>query len=281
VRRISPSGRHQARLLGRGLLAPGWAGLLSSRLGRQLARPGRAFRDAPGWASSPRALLRFPAGPPGRLPRLGCQAGCPGWAPWPLAPGPPFLPRLGCFLCPVGRDSFYLAPAGPGQEDPAWPGFPPSPFINSGWATLVTVPAGPGWDPWPRPDYPLCRSRYTLQGWIITLQGRYLPPPAYFLVQHQLQCIVPVLGRLQARTGLSSTVVCWSWDAPWLRPAYPSSPSQSYPQEENKTDDMVILKTDARRRRPRTPSTATMGQAHDHDTSHSTKYGTRMMQATV
>jgi hypothetical protein len=24
-----------------------------------------------------------------------------------------------------------------------------------------------------------------------------------------------------------------------------------------------------------------MGQAHDHDTSHSTKYGTMMMQATV
>jgi hypothetical protein len=38
-----------------------------------------------------------------------------------------------------------------------------------------------------------------------------------FLVQHQLQRIVPVLGRLQARTGTSSIVVCWSWDAPWLR----------------------------------------------------------------
>jgi hypothetical protein len=92
---------------------------------------------------------------------------------------------------------------------------------------------------------------------------------------------VPVLGCLQARTGTFSSAVCWSWDAHWLRPAYPSSPSQSYPQEEDKTDDMVILKTDARRRRPRTPSTSTMGQAHDHDTSHSTKYGTRVMQATV
>jgi hypothetical protein len=51
---------------------------------------------------------------------------------------------------------------------------------------------------------------------------------------------VPVLVRLQARTGISFTVICWSWDAHWLRPAYPSSPSQSYPQEEDKIDDMEI-----------------------------------------
>jgi hypothetical protein len=92
---------------------------------------------------------------------------------------------------------------------------------------------------------------------------------------------VPVLGRLQAWTGTSSIIVCWSWDAPWLRLAYASSPSQSYPQEGDKTDDMVILKTDARRRRQGLQVQTSMGQAHDHDTSHSTKYGTRMMQATV
>jgi hypothetical protein len=65
---------------------------------------------------------------------------------------------------------------------------------------------------------------------------------------------VPVLGCLQAQTGTSSIVVCWSWDASWLRPAYSSSPSQSYPQEEDKTDDVEILKIDARRRRSSTPT---------------------------
>jgi hypothetical protein len=35
-------------------------------------------------------------------------------------------------------------------------------------------------------------------------------------------------------------MICWSWDAPWLRPAYFTSPSQPYPQEEDKTDDIEV-----------------------------------------
>jgi hypothetical protein len=92
---------------------------------------------------------------------------------------------------------------------------------------------------------------------------------------------VPVLGRLQAQTGISFTIVCWSWDAHWLRPAYPTSTSQSYPQEEDKTDDMVILRTDARRQRQGLQVQTSMGLAHDRDAAHSTEDGTMLMQATV
>jgi hypothetical protein len=34
------------------------------------------------------------------------------------------------------------------------------------------------------------------------------------LIRHRLQRLVPILGRLQAQTGTSSIVICWSWDAP-------------------------------------------------------------------
>jgi hypothetical protein len=57
--------------------------------------------------------------------------------------------------------------------------------------------------------------------------------------------------------------------------------SQSYPQEEDKSDDMVILKTDARRRRQGLQVQTSMGLAHDHDAVHSTEDGTVLMQAIV
>jgi hypothetical protein len=69
-----------------------------------------------------------------------------------------------------------------------------------------------------------------------------------------------VLGRPLAQTGILL------------------SSSQSYPQEEDKTDDMEILKTHARRQRPRTDIN---GQAHDLDAVHSIEDGTVLMQATV
>jgi hypothetical protein len=147
----------------------------------------------------------------------------------------------------------------------------------------LPIPAGPDY------SIPAGPGRYSPgPGWIIFIVGRITPlpgknspPPVYLFIRHQLQLLVPVLGCLQARTGTSSIIVCWSWDAPWLRPAYPSSPSQSYPQEEDKTDDMVILKTDARRRSQGRQVQTSMGLAHDRDAVHSTEDGTMLMQATV
>jgi hypothetical protein len=57
--------------------------------------------------------------------------------------------------------------------------------------------------------------------------------------------------------------------------------SQSYPQEEDKSDDKEIhgrtLEDEDQGRQGQTA----MGQAHDHDAVHSTKDGTVLMQATV
>jgi hypothetical protein len=221
---------------GPGSLQAGWARSAAPRPpsvpnGPAGLCPGRASRPASALAWA--VLASFPAGP---TPWLGWR---PGWAPSSFSPvGPAAFTRLGRIRrIRPGRDSspsgLYLRniPAGPGRDAPG-------PGRDSSWQAGILLG---------RPDY-------YLGGRISPLQGRYFPHWDIFLVQHRLQRIVPVLGRLQARTGTSSIVICWSWDAPWLRPAYPSSPSKSYPQEEDKTDDMVILKTDARRRRPRTPS---------------------------
>jgi hypothetical protein len=218
--------------------APGWAGLPCSRLGRSPASPLGRKAACPGWAPAPG------------------WAACPGWAVSSCAPGWAACPGRASFILRTPVGFFRSAPAGPDQEDPAWPGFPSRlPSASSGWAGLDYS----GWArsvlPWPRPGYPFVgRDIYSWAGLFLSRADIYSLRDI-FLVQHRLQRIVPVLGRLQARTGISFTIICWSWDASWLRPAYPSSPSQSYPQEEDKTDDMVILKTDARRRRPRTPST--------------------------
>jgi hypothetical protein len=147
---------------------------------------------------------------------------------------------------------------------------PGCPHLSPGWARIVYSGwARPGF-PWPRPDY-------LSLGQLSPSWARIYLLRDIFFIRHQLQRLVPVLGRPLAQTGTSSLVICWSWDAPWLRLAYSTSPSQSYPQEEDKTDDMEIQKTHARRRRPSTPRTVKMGQAHDDDTSHSTKYGITVM----
>jgi hypothetical protein len=126
------------------------------------------------------------------------------------------------------------------------------PSASPGWAGFVySGQAWPGF-PWSRPDYlspgrisPLWAGIYSLRG--------------ISFIWHQFHRHVPVLGCPLAQTGTSSIVICWSWDAPWPRPAYSTSPSQPYPQEEDKTDDMEIQKTHARRRRPRTPRTDSNG----------------------
>jgi hypothetical protein len=237
---------------------------------------GWASSRFPGWAWCPSWTSSAP------LPRLGRSATrsrvglfpprplrCPGWAgsqhpgwaassPGGLQAGAP--PRPG--LAPQAS-----ALAGP----PGWQaGVAPQAKIcrlghfehYSGWARSVL--------PWPRPDYSLLGRITPLLDEIYSLRD-------IFLVQHQLQCIVPVLGRLQARTGTSFTAVCWSWDTHWIRPAYPSSPSQSYSQEEDKTDDMVILKTDARRQSQGLQVQTSMGLAHDRDAVHCTEDGTVLM----
>jgi hypothetical protein len=253
-----------------GTATPGWASRFSIPAGPLPS-------VCPGWPAPPRPAPAGPAPPrpaPAGLLRLAF-----------LRLGRRCVPRLGRLRRPrPGRDvlpgwagSFapgrarMCCPAGPVPSPPVGPRCAPQPgpafpqagiyFLRLG-CLVCTIPAGPGRDS-------LARAGLFPPGRIIPLVGRDIHSWAglllsradiyslrdLFLVQHRLQRIVPVLGRLQARTGISFTIICWSWDAPWLRPAYPSSPSQSYPQEEDKTDDMVILKTDARRRRPRTPST--------------------------
>jgi hypothetical protein len=174
-------------------------------------------------------------------------------------------PRLGLAPAPHG---------GPTSPAPGWAG-----SGGSGLAGILpragicmVFRLGQAGIPWPRLDY-------SFPGRITPFEAEICLIRDIFLIRHRLQRFVPVLGRLQAQTGTSSIAVCWSWDTPWLRPAYSSSPSQSYPQEEDKTDDMEILKTHTRRRRPSMPRTVKMGQAHDDDTIHSTKYGTAVMTA--
>jgi hypothetical protein len=224
---------------------------------KQLTRLGRDSYSQLGWLwlSTWWAGRPFsPTGPPcpGLPPsRLGRHQRTPAWAgaSLPRLGRSAARPRLGRRLllppgrpCPGGPAS-PQRPAGPDQEDPAWPGFfsrPPS--ASPGWAGFVYSGwAGPGF-PWPMPDYlspcrisPLWAKIYLLRD--------------IFFIRHRLQRLVPVLGRPLAQTGTSSIVICWSWDASWLRPAYSTSPSQPYPQEEDKTDDMEVQKTTTRRRR--------------------------------
>jgi hypothetical protein len=128
-------------------------------------------------------------------------------------------------------------------------------LANSGWAGLEHFDWARPALPWPRPDYLHGRPDYISAGRINPLWAKIHLIRDIFLVRLRLQRLVPVLGRFQAQTSTSSIIICWSWDAPWLRPAYSSSPSQPYPQEEDKNDDMEIQKTHTRRQRPRTPRT--------------------------
>jgi hypothetical protein len=256
----SPPGRHirsHAGLWPSGpvyqRLKPGWAGTTASRLGRPSSFPagpvslllaGPVFQH-PGWAGAsssrrgPDSLLR--------------PAPFPGWA---SAPRPPSAPRLGLEPAnpagPLGRPipGHHLQRPRLGRIRRIWPGRdsfpgPPSAMSRLGQAGIPLAQAGILFT---RPDY-------ISSGRINPLWAEIHLIRDIFLIRHRLQRLVPVLGRLQAQTGTSSIVVCWSWDAPWLRRAYSTSPSQSYPQEEDKTDGMEILKTHARRRRPSTPRT--------------------------
>jgi hypothetical protein len=127
---------------------------------------------------------------------------------------------------------------------------------GSGLAGITFLgPTSVQYSGWARPGFPRPKPDYLFLGRFSPLRARIYLLQDILFIRHRLQRLVPVLGCPLAQTGTSSIIVCWSWDAPWLRPAYSTSPSQSYPQEEDKTDDMEILKTHARRRRPRTPST--------------------------
>jgi hypothetical protein len=124
---------------------PAWAGA---------SHPAGPGLPAPAWAATP-------AGPQAACPGWGILpagplAGRPGWASSTHSPGGPTSPQR---------------PAGPDQEDPAWPGFipgPPSSPRSAGpdqedpaWPGFLPFgpPSGhcsgrarPGF-PWPRPDY--------------------------------------------------------------------------------------------------------------------------------
>jgi hypothetical protein len=128
---------------------PGWAGgsvsrlgrRSVSRLGRRILHPARARFPSParfpGWAGvAPARLGLRPAGPPPGLllPGPGVDLGrhtapVSRALPQARAPAGPLgrAPRLGLWLAdpaglPPGRH-LCQRPAGPDQEDPAWPGF--------------------------------------------------------------------------------------------------------------------------------------------------------------
>jgi hypothetical protein len=123
-------GRGSSLLAGRRPIFRSWAGAAAPRLGRRPIPPRQ-----PAWAGA-----SFPRrGPAGRSrpvpPRLGRWLGNPA--------GPLPRPRLGrderpwLGRLPLQAAVFYRAPAGPDQEDPAWPGFPlRTPLFKPGWAGM-------------------------------------------------------------------------------------------------------------------------------------------------
>jgi hypothetical protein len=122
-----PSRPAPALRLGRSGLPPGWASPPRSPA-RPACRLGLSA-PFPGWASVPAGptprlgtLSHSPAGPACRLGRR------PGWA---LRPVPRLGQRAGWADALAGLSAPFpgwagsLRPAGPDQEDPAWPGFLP------------------------------------------------------------------------------------------------------------------------------------------------------------
>jgi hypothetical protein len=246
-----------------------------SRLGRDSNYPVELGRPSPfpGWARTslpgvgwhpfpPRLGRRAPPAGPGSSSLAGppslLQSGSPpsGWAGSPSLRLGHCLPRLGRFLLQTGFSSAQARILPPGRHfrwaaKLAGRGHSPGQNMPAG-LYLGTVPAGPGRDsPGPgRITSPL--AGFAPSGPGLIPSGLLSPSGINFIILCQS-------WDTQAQTGRSSTLICWSWDAPWLRPAYSTSPSQPYPQEEDKTDDMKIQKAAARRRRPSTPRTDSNG----------------------
>jgi hypothetical protein len=112
-RPLSPSGRHQARLLGRRLLAPGWAGFPPPRW---------AFSQLPGWAGMWTRLALGPA---------------PGWAAL-------FISRLGRQLASALAGPGPARPLGRDERPPAGPDSPAGRlFLQHPGRAILPSPAGP------------------------------------------------------------------------------------------------------------------------------------------
>jgi hypothetical protein len=143
-----------------GLQRAGWAGRTPPHPGLPPPPPGPPA-SSPGWAWRPRlGLLRY---------------ACPGWAAW-LIPG-----WAGMIRPLLDRDIF---PGWACLSTPAGPDY--------------TVPAGPGRDPWPRPDYLPHRPNY------ISCRPRFTPSGTY------------------SSSSIVYSASCQSWDASRLGLAYPS-----------------------------------------------------------
>jgi hypothetical protein len=160
----------------------GWPPL--PRLGRSAAKP-RLGSPRPGWLSSGWAASPLPGWAScGRSPAGPTRCSPAGPAPSPPA-GPGYVPQLGSLQQAAASSTPRLGRIRrirPGRDSfPDRSSLAHLDRINqyAGWATLSTVPDGPGRDPWPSPDYSQGRPRYALLGRIIPLQGRYLLPPGH------------------------------------------------------------------------------------------------------
>jgi hypothetical protein len=244
------------------LFAPGWAGAIP-RLGRR-SLPGWAGQSSPSWA-------------PERLPRLGRSP-----SHLRAIPSPCFDTRLGSVPRPLSLPGWAIVHLSgwASAPPPGWAGMPPAgllpaappraifptprlgrirrirPGRDSLQATLCqfrlgrirAFRLGQAGTPLARLDYLHGRPNYPSPGRDLLPPG-HIPRPALTPAPcaspgtplgsdwHILHRHILVLGCPLAQTSILP------------------SPSQSYPQEEDKTDDMEILKTHARRQRPRTPST--------------------------
>jgi hypothetical protein len=195
-------------------LLAGWAALPSGWRPPFLAGPGSSLRLGRGPLSRPAsppswAGVSYPAGP--RPGPSASQRGpvfrlaFPGWA---LSQ----LPRLGRrpLLLPgqhPGGPATSPRPAGPDQEDPAWPGLSPS------GRYFGTVPAGPGRDSLAQAGLLLPRPNYPSPGRDLLLPGHFhhsaltpascaspgTPPGSDWHILHHYML---VLGRPLAQTSI-------------------------------------------------------------------------------